>query len=85
MKEFEINSIKELYERLLPAFHSKIKELKSKRIYYIKEQDIWTYLQKEKWENSTNLSLNEMVNDILHLDIDKFNDYYEKLVKDENK
>ena len=42
---------------------------------YIKEEDIWNYLKEVKWINSKNLSLYQMVNDVLNVDnmlIDKY-------------
>ena len=35
---------------------------------YIKCEDIWNYLKEVKWRNSNDLSLAEMVSDILNTD-----------------
>ena len=77
--DIEFNSIRELYERLLPALNTKITELKRYDLDYIKKEDIWNYLKITKWENATNLELYQMVDDILNLD----NDEIDKYVKDE--
>ena len=77
--DIEFNSIRELYERLLPALNTKITQLKRYDLDYIKKEDIWNYLKITKWENATNLELYQMVDDILNLD----NDEIDKYVKDE--
>ena len=35
---------------------------------YIEEEDIWNYLKEVKWKKTLDLSLSEMVNDILNCD-----------------
>lgn len=64
----EFNSISELYKRIRPALVTKTNELKKRSINYIKEEDIWNYLKEKKWLKTADLSLAEMVNDILNLD-----------------
>ena len=65
----EFNSLEELKERLKPALRIKEEEFKNNNIDYITNEDIWNYLKDIKWKTSTNLSLSDMVNDILKLDI----------------
>ncbi|HHX33262.1 MAG TPA: hypothetical protein GX713_03455 [Mollicutes bacterium] len=65
MNEFKFNTIEELYNKLLPALKTKVNDLKRKHIIYIKEEDIWEYLTKSYWKNSKELTLADMVNDIL--------------------
>ncbi|MBR1385626.1 MAG: hypothetical protein IJ568_02215 [Bacilli bacterium] len=67
-KDFGINSKIELYKRLMPALNCKIRELERLNVRYVKKEDIWNYLLKEKWENITGLDLSTMVDDILNLD-----------------
>ncbi len=62
----EIYSIEKLYKTLRPAFLVKIRLLKNNHFYYIKIEDIWNYLKDSKWINTNNLSIAEMVNDIIH-------------------
>ena len=67
-KDFGINSKIELYKRLMTALNCKIRELDRLNVGYVKKEDIWNYLLKEKWENITGLDLSTMVDDILNLD-----------------
>lgn len=71
----EFSSVKELYERLVPALKAKCKELRRINYYYIKEEDIWNYLKEYKWKKTSNLNLFEMVEDILNIDILKLDSY----------
>ena len=64
----EFQSIKELYDRLLPALKTKKTEMLRLGIDYIQEEDIWNYLKEIKWKKASNLSLYEMVNDVLNTD-----------------
>lgn len=79
--DIEFNSIKELYERLLPALNTKIAELKRYDLDYIKKEDIWNYLKVAKWEKATDLKLYEMVDDILNLDNDKIDNYVKEEIR----
>lgn len=69
----EFNSLQELYNRLTPAFNSKLSEMKKYK--YIKQIDIWNYLSESKWNNKKDLSLYEMVDDILNLNVDNLDEY----------
>ena len=71
----EFGSIKELYERVKPALITKSKELKRMNYFYIKEEDIWNYLKENKWTNSKNLNLYEMIDDILNIDVYKIDNF----------
>ena len=42
---------------------------------YIKEEDVWNYLKEIKWKTSKDLSLYEMVSDILNLESEKIDSY----------
>lgn len=68
MNEIKFNNLTELYQRVLPALRSKVKELKYNKINYIKEEDVWEYLKRKKWTKSNKLSLSDMVDDILNTD-----------------
>ncbi len=65
MDEFKFKSLGELYQKLLPAFNTKVADLKRQKIYNIREIDIWNYLKTYYWSNKKDLTLGEMVNDIL--------------------
>ncbi len=71
----------DLFIRLGPCFSSKIKELNREGIDYIKKEDIWNYLKRNKWKDS-NPYLSEMVNDILYLDNTLLKDYVDGYIKD---
>ncbi len=61
----EFRNINELYERILPALNTRVNELKIMNIN-TDEKEIWNTLINLKWKQSKNLSLDEMVNDILN-------------------
>lgn len=59
--EIEFKNLLELKNRIEPAIKSKVKEFNK-----IKEEEIWNYL-KSKWKNGTNLTLYDLINDIMNL------------------
>jgi len=65
--DVEFNSLEELYRRIKPALHTKKEEMKRNGYPYIKEEDIWNYLKEVKWVHSKNLSLYQMVSDVLNV------------------
>lgn len=65
---YEFTSQKELYQRLIPAFNVKLRLLKESNYKDITKKDIWNYLKDNKWCKSIDLTLAEMVNDIIHAD-----------------
>ncbi len=66
IEDFE--SEEQLYNRLRPALTTKCNELKRLDNTDITNQDIWEYLKENIWSTRTNLTLADLVNDILHLD-----------------
>ncbi len=66
MEEVNFNSINELYERVVPALELKVQLLNEQNIE-VNKNDIWNYLSN-KWKNSNNLTLFDIVNDIMILD-----------------
>lgn len=66
--DIEFKSLEELYQRIKPALLAKKSEMHRIGFDYIKEEDIWNYLKEIKWKNSKNLSLADMVSDILNTD-----------------
>lgn len=56
----------DLYQGLIPALNVKIKNLKKNKIKDITKEDIWNYLKETKWKNSIDLTLADMVQDIIH-------------------
>lgn len=65
---YEYKSQAELYERLIPALNVKIKYLRKSDYKDITKKDIWDYLKETKWINSIDLTLADMVQDIIHTD-----------------
>ena len=72
--DIEFKSLSELKERVKPALNTKLKELKSKNYNYITIDDIWNFLVNN-WKNSKNLTLYDIVNDILNLNNDDIEEY----------
>lgn len=69
-------SIEELYRRVKPALTTKMREMHRNGISYIKEEDIWNYLKDKKWRTSKDLSLHQMVSDILNCEDILVDDYF---------
>ena len=69
MEEVKFNNLNELYERVIPSLELKVKLLKEQNINVTKE-DIWNYLSN-KWKSTMNLTLYDIVNDIMILDGNK--------------
>lgn len=82
--DFGLNNSLDLYKRLLPAINSKINELSKYEIFYVKREDIWNYLKHEKWKDD-NISLAEMVDDILNTDNEKLAKYVKEKTLNERK
>lgn len=75
MDDFRFKSLGELYKKLLPALNTKVGDLKRANIKYIKEIDVWNYLKDNYWKNRSDLTLGEMVNDILSTPNFKLEEY----------
>jgi len=60
-----IKSISELYKRVKPALTTKKNELKNKNNSSITESQIWNNLKTSKWQKDNDLSLSEIIDDIL--------------------
>ena len=65
---YEYKNQLELYQSLIPAFHVKLKLLKKSDYTDITSKDIWDYLKDNKWRISVDLTLADMVEDIIHTD-----------------
>lgn len=71
----EFKSLEELYSRIKPALYSKREEFKRSNISYIKEEDIWNYLSSTVWKKKSDLTLSEMVSDIMCLKLEDIKSY----------
>lgn len=76
----EFKSIKELYERVYPALFIKKRELKKMGII-VTEDEIWTYLSINIYKSKKNLTLADIVDEILKLDSIKLQEH---LLKNKN-
>ena len=75
MEDVAFSSVEELYKRVKPALTTKCGELRRMGIEYVTIEDIWNYLKDNVWNNSRNLRLFRMVDDILNADNEKIDDY----------
>lgn len=75
MSELHFSSKEELYTRVKPALRAKIAELHRLGYTYVQEVDIWNYLIKTKWMKAKNLSLSDVVSDILHAEDEEIDIY----------
>ena len=82
--QMEYNSQEELFKSLKGAFKVKIRMI-NKEYDYIKMVDIWNYLKINKWCKDKNLSISEMVNDIIDVDIIKVDLFLKKHIKNEKR
>lgn len=80
----EYNSQEELFKSLKGAFNVKLRMI-NKEYDYIKMVDIWNYLKINKWCKDKNLSISEMVNDIIDVDIIKVDLFLKKYIKNEER
>lgn len=58
----------ELYRALIPVFNVKKRLLINDNYMDITNEDIWKYLSVNKWKYAYNLTISEMVNDIINID-----------------
>ena len=82
MEDIKFSSLNELYNRLIPAMETKVRELKLNGINFITTDDIWNYLKKYKWTKSNNLTLSECVDDILNTRDEEYKKYIKNKMKD---
>ena len=75
--DLEFKSLEELYNRIKPALRAKCTEFKTIGYSGIKESDIWNYLTETKWKTATDLTLTEMINDIITVDLEDVYKYME--------
>lgn len=59
----------ELYQKLLPVFRVKERLIKITKYSDITKEEIYQYLSVNKWRFGKNLTLAEIVNDIITLDL----------------
>ena len=80
--EIIFSSKEELYNRVKPALNAKAVELHRLGYSYIQAIDIWNYLIEIKWTKSRDLMLSDIVDDIMHIEAKKIDEYLKgKLAK----
>lgn len=81
--DINFNSLQELYDRIKPALLTKKEEMRRVGIDYVKEEDIWNYFKETKWVKATDLSLYQMVSDVLNTDNILIEDYLKQKIRRE--
>lgn len=74
------SSIEELYKRVTPALNSKVKDLTRVGVTYVQKADVWNYLKNNIWCKKSNLSLGEVVNDIMTVSNGELETYVQSLM-----
>ena len=73
----EFKSLQQLYIKLIPAFNVKKRLILNSKYKEITNENIWSYLTENKWRTAKNLSLSDMINDIITADLEEINNYME--------
>ncbi len=76
--EIDFNNIEELYIRVLPSLRLK-QRLLMQQGQSIGISNIWDYLTKEKWAKAKDLTLYDIVNDIMTLDAIEVINYFKEV------
>lgn len=76
--DLEFSSLKDLYLRVEPALTSKKTELDRIGLSYIDKKDIWDYLVENKWKMGIDLTLSDVVDDILNTDNTSIDKYFKE-------
>ena len=67
MKEEEyFNNATELYQRVFPALKTKKDEINLQFKSHIKEIQVWQYMRNKRWNEIVDLTLGDIINDILN-------------------
>lgn len=78
-------SLEELYQRVKPALKSKVKDLNRVGINYVQEVDVFNYLKNNCWSKKSNLTLGEIVNDIMTVGSSELESYVQNLFAKEKR
>lgn len=76
------SNAEELYKKVKPALKSKIKDLTRVGVNYVQKADVWNYLKNNVWCKKVNLTLGEVVNDIMTVSNEELEYYVQSLFKD---
>lgn len=69
----EYTSQLDLYNKLLPVFNVKKRLINYSKYKHITNENIWLYLIETKWKKAHNLTISEIVNDIITIDLEEIN------------
>lgn len=83
--DLSFTSQDELFKRVKPALQIKYDDIVNCGFKDVKLEEIWNYLIKTNWIKRENLSLFDIVNDILNLDNERFINYKLEEVEHEDK
>ena len=75
-----IKSLKDLYDLLTPALNCKTRQLHDLNYTFVTNEDVWEYLKNKVWYDKSNLTLSDMVDDILNTDNDKIASYKASII-----
>jgi len=78
------NSQKDLFNSLIPAFNVKLR-LVNKEYDYITRTDIWNYLKINKWCKAIGLTIADMVDDIMMVDIENVDKFLKEYMKKQDR
>ena len=73
--DYEFTSVLDLKAHIKQALDSKVKEMQRKNIKYVNQDDIFEYLRNNVWPLKNNLTLYNIVDDILNTNNEVFCDY----------
>ena len=73
--DYEFSSVLDLKAHIKPALDSTVRELQRKNINYVSQDDIFEYLRNMVWPLKSNLTLYNIVDDILNTDNEIFSNY----------
>ncbi|MBQ2639377.1 MAG: hypothetical protein IJF92_01240 [Bacilli bacterium] len=73
--DIKFNSQEELFTRVKPALNAKLQELHRLGFSYVTINDIWNYLVENNWKNGKDLTLSDIVSNIIHVDNNKLDEY----------
>lgn len=80
----EFTTQEELYQKLFPVFNVKKRLLSITKHQTLTNLDIWKYLIKYKWIFSYDLTLEEIINDIITVEPEKIINQMEENNEKEN-
>ena len=72
--DYDFHSLGELFQRVRPAFHTKLAEFRRFGFEGLSEVDMWNYLMESRWKRANGLMLSDIVNDILNVSIQEMKD-----------